>query len=654
MKALERRRARARGALLVSSSAARIQRSFTEHGEITEEELLRRVGYLAALTTAVAQRALGAAWSEAELTSLFDGDWPSFASVAVERCYGRLSPPRRDILMPSRALRIAQARAGETLRSVEHSYRITESLLKGEDVPPFSDAVSVRNAHRAIRNEIKRRKHEGAKKPIPTSFFEVRPEPPALSADIIRLDPTDAQFAYWGQMTSIEALLHLKLPTRARPSEQAHWEWHELHVLLPRSVRRARARGAQLTKPTLRLKDGRLLIDLATEEIAPKLKDEGPYFALDWGERRLLTGSLVWRDKEGELHTDGRPFFFDAKGIQGKLARLRKGANRLQKKIDHIDRLLAGKADADLQSKRDAKTVELAHVWSRYSKLSGQLAHAGARWATEAARANGCQGLLTEDLRSLEARFPGNHSDVNARINHQVRGKLYNCLAHKAACAGLSFDSGYARGTSSFCPRCRRPIKHQKASNNSKRGRGWMTCSCGHSADRDHASSECVGARVLAEQDEALANGGKKPAKGRPLCADKPLRRSHRGRRLKSPRNRPRRASSSSSRHTATTQSSCQRAGRAGPERCVRLGDAPREVLQRSGPRSTAVSIKGSPVGITRTPARSLQGMHQGFTGQLAFTPVDLPQRTLVRHERRRVKASRQHPPRSQENPRNR
>jgi len=664
MDAISRRLARLRGKLITSASTARIFSGKVGQKDLLEAEIIERVSFLSSLTSQVAQKHVSSVWNKKRLESLFDGDWPSFASVAVERCYGRLSSPRKDVYMPSRALRIAQAQAGETLRSAEHSYRITEALLAGQEPPPHSDRVSVRNAHRMIRKEIKRRKHAGTRKFIPTSFFEVR-TPPELPASIVRLDPTDEQLAFWQSTSSTEATLSVKLPVSARPSDKSHWQWHEFPVALPRSVRRALARGASLAKPTLRVRDRRLLIDLATEEPAPDLRDEGPYFSLDWGEIRLLTGTLVWMDNNGELHTDGRPFFFNAKGIQGKLARLRKGANRLQKKIDHIDLLLTGRPDASLQAKHNVKVQELSRVWARYSKLSQQLAHAGALWATETALVNNCQGILTEDLKSLEARFPGNRKDVNARINHQVRGKLYGYLTHKAALAGLRFGSGHARGTSSFCPRCRRPIKHQMASNNPKQGRGWLVCSCGYSADRDHASTECIGARYFAEQEAKAADA--KSCKGQKIkpspVTDKRVRRSHRGRRYKISRSSAqRRASLAESAlgrgrpaEPLLTNSSCRRAGRAGTGRCVRPGDAPREVLQRSGRKSsTAVSIKASPREISCTPARFLQGMYQGFTGQLAFTPIGLPQRTLVRHGRRRVKSNYRHPPRSQEIPGNR
>jgi hypothetical protein len=665
MNSFGRRIARLQGKLLVSSSTARVRLAADKRGEVLGEAvLIERVRFLGALTAEVAQQAINRAWKEKEVRRFWDGEWPSFASVAWEQCFGKLTSPRKDVHVDSRALRIAQARAGEVLRSVEHSHAIITELLGGREAPDGSDAVSVRNAHRAIKNEIKRRKHAGVSKFIPTQFFEVRPQPPELSADVVRLDPTDSQFAYW-QADGERAILHVKLPTKARPRSKKHWAWHQLRVDRPQSVRRALGRGGVLAKPTLRIKNGRLLIQLATEELAPEAKTTGRFLCLDWGERRLLTASIIWTAPDGALRTTGRPLFFESKAIQGKLYRLRANANALQKKLDHIEKLLAGRPrpDPELQVRGDAKQAECDHVWARYSNLSAQLAHAAACWAKEMARVHDCEGALTENLKSLEARFSaygkskndeqdaseaaaervkrGNaRRALNARINHQVRSKVYKHLKHKCQPHGISFAAGYARGTSSYCPRCRAPITHQKASDNPARGRGWMLCShCGFSADRDHASAECIGSRCLnpnawtdAEQAMAARKAGEKPT----APSDKPIRRSHRGRSVRLARPRPgRRLAELATASPVSLSSSCRRAGRVGTGRCVRPGVAPREgsnPAQRPGLlEPTAVSIMGSPVRHSRYPARALQGMYQGFTGQLAFTASNLPNRQTRR-----------------------
>ncbi|WP_200216543.1 zinc ribbon domain-containing protein [Micromonospora coerulea] len=77
---------------------------------------------------------------------------------------------------------------------------------------------------------------------------------------------------------------------------------------------------------------------------------------------------------------------------------------------------------------------------------------------------------------------------------------MFTAIAHLAAKADIAVVTVPARGTSSGCPRCGRAVKHVKTPGRSAAGYRWATCSCGLSLDRDHAASQRIAARGLANQ----------------------------------------------------------------------------------------------------------------------------------------------------------
>jgi len=408
-----------------------------------------------------------------------------------------------------------------------------------------------------------------------------------LSASTVRLDPADQQLSQWSKITSKQAILRLKLPLVAKPATGKDYGWHEILLDLPKPLRQAVNNGGQLAKPALLLHDQRLILAIPVDQIAPQKLTGDKILSLDWGERRLLTGSTIWLADDGELRTSGKPFFFNAQNIQAKLCRLRNNAEKLRQRIDNLEALHRNNPDQLLIIKRDRLALERKLVWSRYNNLSRQLAHAASQWAVQQAEANHCSKIIIEDLSSLEARnFNGT---INARINSQVRGKLFSLMEHKAAKQGITLKVINPSQTSQICPRCQKQIAgHQKASNNKLSGRSWLICdNCDHSADRDHAAAECIGARHFTSPGEK----------------DNALRRSHQPHQILKSRPRRRAAPNSISRPGAR---------RLATGRCVRTGGL---LSEEDSQLPFAVSKLGS-----HQPVPS--GMFAGFNGQLRFTIV--------------------------------
>lgn len=584
MNSFQKRQARTKGQLITSSIKVRAREAIRiKTGQIiSEQTLIQRTRWLAELTTSAAQAGLNAQWNETGMTALSSG----FGSGVWEKANSILSHPQGAHL-DSRVRRVAQAKAAETLRSASQQHRIVTALLSGS--APKATSVEIRSQRRSINKFIK----IAGKAPV--NFFELRPQPPQLLATSVRLDPADQRLSEWSKITSKEAILRLKLPLSERPISSDDYAWHELILNLPKPLRQAVNNGGQLAKPTLLLRENKLILAIPVDQIAPPKLTSDRVLSLDWGERRLLTGSIVWLADDGALRTSGRPLFFNSQRIQAKLSRLRANAEKLRQRIDRLEALHKNNPDLHLADKRSKLILERKQVWKRYNNLSRQLAHAASQWAVQQASANHCSRIIIEDLSSLEARSFSR--TVNGRINSQVRGKLFQLIQHKAAKQGITIKVINPSQTSQTCPRCQQQIKgHQKASNNKNIGRSWLIChNCGHSADRDHAAAECIGSRSFTSQGEK----------------DRALRRSHPPQTIL--KRRPRQ------RALAPILISRPGARRLVTGRCVRTGGLLSSTASAAEQLPFAVSKPGH-----RRQANSCQlsGMYAGFNGQLRFTVV--------------------------------
>jgi hypothetical protein len=599
-------------AKLTRTARVRVDRACVRSsGDVLDsEELVGRVVWLGELVGEIAQRGLERAWGPRRLPWFDDPGLPAQGYVAFERAYGRLPVPR-SWHVDSRVTRMAGELAARSLRGQLHQKRIIEAILAQQRLPFGTSTTEARNLRRSLR------RHERDHGQPARSFTDLRPEPPTAPRHLIPLATTDRQFAAWHEINDDHALLDVKLPVCARPRSRKDWAWHRITIALPRLVQDRLSTGASLSRPSLRISGGRVIADLVTDQPAPELLTAQPVtvLGLDWGERRLLTGTDLWAAPDGGLRSSGRPVFFSARGAQAKLSGLRRQAGRLRSKIDRYDQLLTDRPNPRLQARRDLLEIERQQVWTKYEHLTSQLAHAAARWTVEHAVALGCDTIAHEDLASLEARFP--NRGVNGRVNHQVRGVLFSHLKDKASEEGIRVVIVNASGTSSHCPRCQHPVRHHRAPDDFSQGRGWASCSrCGLTLDRDHAAAEHIGRRALAPDFE-----------GRLRCSHRPalVRRLPRSRRRKP---RPGRRSSSASFTCSSPVSHGLRAGRVSPGRRVQPGGTPRPVTSLEGREQRPFSCSRA--------ARDLHGLATGFTHRVRLTlthreptpPTGYPPRT--------------------------
>ncbi|MDP4507069.1 transposase [Nonomuraea turcica] len=321
------------------------------------------------------------------------------------------------------------------------------------------------------------------------------------------LAAADRQLVTLERIGDRDARLRVRLPLVESPACGRDWAWHVLPVALPPTV----APEAKLCTPTLRVRKGRVRVDLPFQipiEFAPATGHRvGVGF--DWGLNAVLTG-VAGRllSDEGRVICDGRPLTYDATGISAKLHRLRGEREQLAAKHRHQERLLAGMTVADsrftaLAAAYESVGVEHERVCARIRHLNTALAWSAARWAVDQAVAAGATVIYVEDLTTLEAR--GRRGRANARLSGQVRGQIVEAIRHLAAKSGIAVVTVPARGTSKYCPRCgdgTSLLRHCPAPDRlTERGWAWAYCpACGLSCDRDWAAAERILARGLLGQ----------------------------------------------------------------------------------------------------------------------------------------------------------
>ncbi|MHB8394837.1 MAG: zinc ribbon domain-containing protein [Candidatus Dormibacteria bacterium] len=196
--------------------------------------------------------------------------------------------------------------------------------------------------------------------------------------------------------------------------------------------------------------------------------------------------------------TDGLPLRFDAGGAIAKWNRLCREDEFLRRKISHLERLRGEWGPHPLDAKLVLLRAHHQNLLARQRQLGHGIAWAAARWAVDQAICSGGTVIYVEELATLE---PALGRKVNARISASVRGQFQDALRHLGAKAGCAVVTVPARGTSSICPRCLRPLRHYTSPERLRSGHPWAHCShCGLSADRDHAAAECICARGLSSQ----------------------------------------------------------------------------------------------------------------------------------------------------------
>ncbi|MGV9376012.1 zinc ribbon domain-containing protein [Nonomuraea sp. NPDC003707] len=491
-------------------------------GEVVAQALLvQRVAWLTGLAGDLSADIVAARWSAADLDALafgvgLDGRaLPAKGWMALRRL-GWSVGPASGVQVCDRVLRCAQEQAARLLRLALHRRAVVAAIVaawpreagKRTDaewaalravLPGGVGATEIRNRTRQIR--AYRDAHDGV---LPDDLTELE-EPPACAAQIV-LAAADRQLAALERTGTRSARLRVKLPLTACPASARDWAWHLLPIVLPPTV----PPEAKLCSPTLRVKRGRVRVDLPFQipiGVAPATGHVAGC-GFDWGLNTLLTGTIGHLTGEGRVVSDGRPLAYDASGVSAKLHRLRAEREHLAAKKTHLERLLAGITPADprfaaLATAYEVIAVEHERVCAKIRHLNKALAWSAARWALDQALAARATVIYLEDLATLEAR--GRRGRANARLSGQVRGQVVEAIRHLAAKSAIAVVTVPARGTSRYCSRCGQGtsiLQHCPAPDRlTEKGWAWAYCpACGLSCGRDWAAAERILARGLLGQ----------------------------------------------------------------------------------------------------------------------------------------------------------
>ncbi|MGW3566816.1 zinc ribbon domain-containing protein [Streptomyces sp. NPDC000941] len=302
-------------------------------------------------------------------------------------------------------------------------------------------------------------------------------------------------------------VLTVRLPTRSAPACRGDWRAVRIRFRLPPHV----PATAVLCAPTLRIRQGRLLLDVpyALAVARPERAGHRTAVAFDWGLNTLLTGgTLDLTDQtQPQVVTDGRPVYFRAAGVLAKADRLRNHGEHISARIDQLRTLIASRQERGIRpnpwlvAKLAVLQTERERVARRRTRLNAALARAAARFMTDHAIAAGASVIYLEDLRDIQARGKGR--TLNTRLSQTVRGAIVTHLRHQAAAHGIAVVIVPPRGTSKYCPRCLTAFHHHKAPNNPAAGWAWASCpndACGYNTGRDNAAWQRIGSRGLAHQ----------------------------------------------------------------------------------------------------------------------------------------------------------
>ncbi|MEQ4722301.1 transposase [Nonomuraea sp. B19D2] len=494
-------------------------------GEIVSHALLvQRVAWLSGLARDLTAHLVTARWNPDDLDALASGVGPDGRALPSKgwmalRRLGWGMPPEPGVYACDRVLRCAQEQAARTLRLALHRRRLVDAIvatwpqnprartraewdalrtLLQEVLPDGVTAADIRNRTRQIRA------HHDEHDAFPADLTDME-EPPASAAQIV-LAAADRQLITLERAGQHSARLRVRLPLVARPACSKEWAWHVLPIALPPTV----PPQAKLCTPTLRVKKGRVRVDLPFQTPIAFAPATGHLIGcgFDWGLNTLLTGTAA-RLADGRVLSDGRPLVYDATGISAKLHRLRDEREHLTTKHKHQETLLAGITVADprfaqLSAACQALGVEHERLCTRIRNLNKALAWSAARWAVDQALIAGATVIYLEDLATLETR--GRRGGANARLSGQVRGQIVEAIRHLAAKHTIAVVTVPARGTSKYCPRCGEGtslLRHCPAPDRlSERGWTWAHCpACGLSCDRDWAAAERIVARGLLGQN---------------------------------------------------------------------------------------------------------------------------------------------------------
>jgi len=493
---------------------------------LSAAQVAQRVTWLAARCVQMTTRLLAEHWNPGDLALLAAGVSPDGRKLpasgwsALRRLGWKPTAPD-GVYASDRVSRIAGEAAARLLRVALYRDNVVAAVVASWPTDPTRRTADEWAACWAVvpagttRAEVRNRSRQVAAywrehDRLPTCITEL--EAPPAAAPMLLLAAGDKQQVTFerasGDRANGGAVLRLQLPDRSEPRTNRDWSWVALPVKIPSHV----PMGSVLHTPTLRLRDGRVLADVPFSQLVPAIKRIGHVRALgvDWGLNAILTATVATLDQGAPgnpvVRTNGRPLSFNAKGVQAKIARLRRQRQVLLAKTDQHARLHPGLGPVTARHAR--LLAEAARVADRQRRLSDTLARNAARWAVDQALAASATVIYVEDLTTLEGRGLGRR--LNACLSEAARGKLLAAMRHQGAKAGVGVVTVPARGTSKFCPRCLGTLRHTRAPDDPRPGWKWASCpSCGLSADRDHAAAERIVSRGLAGQGHTRVSRAK-------------------------------------------------------------------------------------------------------------------------------------------------
>jgi len=481
--------------------------------ELGTQALSQRVGWLAGLTSTIAQGVLGSSWDEQTLTwfnrdTTPDGQpTPRKAYVAVRR-HQLGSGQVAGLYIPDRVYRMGQEHAGQLLRSAGYRQQVLDAILRTWPDNPLERTQAEWDRLRTaapgvVTAELRNRTRQivafmGRQQTLPAGLCELettpRVAPMALAA------AADRQAVTLTRLSADRALLRILLPRCEQPRARRDWSWVLITFNLPPTV----PADSGLHTPSLRALPCRVAIDMPFDLPAPSLSGMGHLRAvgLDWGVCTFLLGAVgqLTTDESGHprVVTDGRQLRFDPAGPIRKWEQLRLLGNHLRKQIGQLEKIVGDKQGHPADRKLAVLRRENLAVCARQRNLGHAIAWSAARWAVNHALAAGATAVYVEDLGTLEPAFDRKQ---NVKIAGSVRGQFQHALIYLAAKEGIVVVLLPAGGTSSGCPWCLQPLAHWTSPQRTKRGYHWAGCThCPLSRDRDQAASWRVVARGLASQ----------------------------------------------------------------------------------------------------------------------------------------------------------
>lgn len=339
----ERHHKRASGEIETRMVRSPVSDAVLADGQIIKAAVVsERLAWLTQIVRTEARERIAEVWAAQAVTTVGESE-VSHAWVAIDEVYGRRPWPPDGIHASDRVRRMANEVAGRALRSAARQLGLVEAVLpamlpqavftaldpKLRTPLPWPADVSGTERRDSIRAIRRFEREHGA---LPESAYQVIGGPDfGEESFLCPLEAADDQ-----QVRLAGPKLELLLPTAELPGKGG-WAWHALTLSLP-AFAQARYAEGEICRPSLRVTPDKAYFLVPLDMPAPETVDSDCWFAEDWGRRRLSTGTIVKPDSRDLTRaiTTGRPYFFNARQIQGKWDRGRAQAEILERKIAHL------------------------------------------------------------------------------------------------------------------------------------------------------------------------------------------------------------------------------------------------------------------------------------------------------------------------------